>query len=46
LFLNLALRKKLNGEFPGWSTLHLSEESPSKVDLEVLPTFSATARIG
>jgi hypothetical protein len=45
LYLNLAFRKRLGGEFPDWQTLHLSEESPSKVDLEVLPTLSATSRI-
>lgn len=33
LYLNLAFRAKLNGEFPTWNTLHLSEESPSKMDL-------------
>jgi hypothetical protein len=45
LYLNLAFRAKLNGEFPAWNTLHLTEESPSKMDLEVLPTLSAGSRI-
>jgi hypothetical protein len=45
LYLNLAFRHKLNGEFPTWNTLHISGESPSKVDLEVLPTLSAASRM-
>lgn len=45
LYLNLAFRAKLNGEFPGWNTLHISAESPSKTDLEVLPTLTAASRI-
>jgi hypothetical protein len=43
--LNLALRAKINGEFPSWNTLHFSKESPSKVDLEILPTLTAASRL-
>ncbi len=39
LYLNLAVRQQLNTQFPTWNTLHLSPESPAKVDLEVLPTL-------
>jgi len=45
LYLNLALRAKMNGEFPTWNTLHFSKESPSKVDLEILPTLTAASRL-
>lgn len=45
LYLNLAFRKKIAHHFPTWNTLHLSEISPSKVDLEVVPTLTSASRL-
>jgi len=45
LYLNLAFRKKIAHHFLNWNTLHLSEISPSKVDLEVIPTLTSASRL-
>lgn len=41
LYLNMAIRTKINKEHPDWDRLHLVPESPFKAELEVLPTLEA-----
>jgi hypothetical protein len=33
LYLNLSFKNQLINQFPNWNTLHLSPETPSRVDL-------------
>jgi hypothetical protein len=45
LYLNLALRHRINSEYANWEHLHLTPECPFKVEMEVLPTLTAASRI-
>ena len=41
LYLNYAVRQKINSTFPNWENIHLSPDSPYRRDLQVMPTVSA-----
>jgi hypothetical protein len=44
-YLNLSFKKQIINQFSGWNTLHLTPESPSRVDLEVMPTLGFAGRL-
>jgi len=41
----LAIRARINNEFSNWEHLHLTPECPFKVEMEVVPSLTAAARI-
>ena len=45
LYLNFALRNRINNEYPNWKKLHLTPECPFKVEMEVLPSLTAASRV-
>jgi hypothetical protein len=45
LYLQLAIRAKINQEYPDWQRLHLTPDSPFKVEMEVVPALTSSARI-
>ena len=40
LYLNYAIRQKISGVLPNWDNIHLNPESPSRRDLQLIPTIS------
>jgi|JI9StandDraft_1071089.scaffolds.fasta_scaffold158108_2 hypothetical protein len=46
LYLNLAIRQKINNEYSNWDKLHLSPEAPFKIEFEVMPSLLTSSRLG
>ena len=44
-YLHLAIRERLNRQWLGWENLHLNPESPSKGEIEMLPSLGAVGEV-